>query len=59
MCPACVSSMAWLITGGVSALSGIAGGIVILRDRTIAKSKALTCSEEQDNVCNKAMDIPE
>jgi len=39
MCPACFSSMAWLITGGVSALGGAAaGGVAIVRDRKIVTS---------------------
>jgi hypothetical protein len=42
MCPVCFGSMAWLITGGVSALGATAGGAVIVRYRKDAaiKSKA-------------------
>ena len=36
MCPVCFSSMAWLITGGVSVLGATAGGVAIVRDRKIA-----------------------
>jgi hypothetical protein len=36
MCPVCFSSVAWLITGGVSVLGATAGGVAIVRDRTIA-----------------------
>jgi hypothetical protein len=36
MCPVCFSSVAWLITGGVSVLGATAGGIAIVRDRKIA-----------------------
>ena len=38
MCPACFSSVAWLITGGVSVLGGTAGRLAIVRDRKIAAS---------------------
>lgn len=31
MCPVCSSSVAWLITGGVSGLGATGGGIAILR----------------------------
>ena len=33
MCPVCLTSMAWLITGGVSVLGATAGGVAIVRDR--------------------------
>ena len=36
MCPVCFSSVAWLITGGVSVLGATAGGVAIVRDRKIA-----------------------
>jgi len=36
MCPVCLSSVAWLITGGVSVLGATAGGVAIVRDRKIA-----------------------
>jgi hypothetical protein len=39
MCPVCFSSVAWLITGGVSVVGTTAGGIAIVRDRKIAISK--------------------
>jgi len=32
MCPVCFSSVAWLITGGVSVLGATAGGVAIVRD---------------------------
>lgn len=38
MCPACFSSVAWLITGGASMLGGTAGGVAIVRDGKIATS---------------------
>jgi hypothetical protein len=38
MCPACFSSLAWLITGSVSVLGGTAGGVAIVRDSKIAMS---------------------
>jgi len=36
MCPVYFSSVAWLITGGVSVLGATAGGVAIVRDRKIA-----------------------
>jgi hypothetical protein len=36
MCPVCFSSVAWVITGGVSVLGACAGGVAIVRDRRIA-----------------------
>ena len=36
MCPVCFSSVAWLITGGVSVLGATAGGVAIVRNRKIA-----------------------
>ena len=36
MCPVCFSSVARLITGGVSVLGATAGGVAIVRDRKIA-----------------------
>ena len=36
MCPVCIGSVAWLITGGVSGLGAAAGGVAIVRDRKIA-----------------------
>ena len=36
MCPVCIGSVAWLITGGVSGLGATAGGVAIVRDRKIA-----------------------
>jgi hypothetical protein len=36
MCPVCSSSVAWLITGGVSVLGATDGGVAIVRDRKIA-----------------------
>jgi hypothetical protein len=36
MCPVCFSSVAWLITGGVSVLGATAGGLAMVRDRKIA-----------------------
>jgi hypothetical protein len=36
MCPVCFSSVAWLITGGVSVLGATAGGVAIVGDRRIA-----------------------
>ena len=38
MCPACFSSVAWLLTSGISVLGGTAGGLAIVRDRKIATS---------------------
>ena len=35
MCPVCLGSVAWLITGGVSGLGVTAGGVAIVRDRKI------------------------
>jgi len=35
MCPVCLSSIAWLITGGVSVLGAAAGGAAIIRDGKI------------------------
>jgi hypothetical protein len=35
MCPVCFSSVAWLITGGVSVLGATAGGVTIVRHRKI------------------------
>jgi hypothetical protein len=36
MCPVCLCSAAWLMTGGISVLGGTAGGVAIVRDRKIA-----------------------
>jgi len=36
MCSVCFSSVAWLITGGVSVLGATAGGAAIVGDRRIA-----------------------
>lgn len=36
MCPVCFSSVAWLITGGVSVLGATAGGVAMVRERKIA-----------------------
>jgi hypothetical protein len=36
MCPVCLSSVAWLITDGVSVLGATAGGVAIVRDRKSA-----------------------
>ena len=36
MCPVCLGSVAWLITGGVSVLGGTAGSAAIVRDRKFA-----------------------
>jgi hypothetical protein len=48
MCPACFTSMAWLITGGISALGAAAAGVAIVRDRNIATriSKLLNLTRE-------------
>jgi hypothetical protein len=35
MCPVCFSSVAWLITGGISVLGATAGGVTIVRYRKI------------------------
>lgn len=36
MCPACLGSLAWLMTGGVSGLGATAGVVALVRHRSIA-----------------------
>src|SRR5690242_13781034 len=36
VCPACLGSVVWLSTGGVSGLGATAGEVTIVRDRKIA-----------------------
>jgi hypothetical protein len=42
MCPVCFSSVAWLITGGLSMLGASAGGVAVVRDGKIATRSSKT-----------------